>query len=319
VYAPLLSTIEGCTHKQGGSNMSPYQNSRVHALLRLGVSGLLLWNAAATAGPAFFTGFEAPDYNGSSDGVPVANQQGWYVPPVPGAVDQFVFTYDGNALGLQANALGDDQFLGAQALQLGDFPRAQLDFDFSQATVWTVSYDVATGFNGTLPAFNNLGSFSLQDSTIARYFIQLDTWVNPDVAGPWNAGYLAFDSNGTMDIDPRSPGAAWNNLAVNHWYNVSTTFDFDSNTITSVSITDLDTGDTATFAPNGWYLNGGATGRPPLPTGLRFFVGGGDMGQDNVGAWDNLTITVVAGPAQNPGVSPNVQGVQQVKPGPVTN
>lgn len=299
--------------------MSSNQNSRVHALLRLAVSGLLLWGSAAVAGPAFATGFEAPDYNGSSAGVTVNGQQGWYTPNVAGAVDQFVFTYDGNALGMPANPIGEDQFLGAQTLQLGDFPRAQLNFDFSQATVWTVSYDVAMGFNGTLPAVNNLGSFSLQDSTIARYFIQLNTWVNPDTADQWNAGYLAFDSSGGMDVDPRSPGNAWNNLAVNHWYNISTTFDFDSNTITSVSITDLDSGDSSTFQPNGWYLNGGSVFRPPLPTGLRFFVGGGDSYQDNVGSWDNVTITAVAGPSvPNTSTSTSPQGAQ-VKPGRVTN
>jgi hypothetical protein len=299
--------------------MSSNQNSRVHALLRLAVSGLLLWGSAAVAGPAFATGFEAPDYSGSSGGVSVNGQQGWYTPNVAGAVDQFVFTYDGNALGMPANPIGEDQFLGAQTRQLGDFPRAQLNFDFSQATVWTVSYDVAMGFNGVLPAVNNLGSFSLQDSTIARYFIQLNTWVNPDTADQWNAGYLAFDSTSSMDVDPRSPGDAWNNLAVNHWYNVSTTFDFDSNTITSVSITDLDSGDTSTFAPTGWYLNGGSVFRPPLPTGLRYFVGGGDSYQDNVGSWDNVTITAVSGPSiQNGNVSQGVQPAQ-VKPGPVTN
>jgi hypothetical protein len=300
--------------------MSPYQNSRVHALLRLGVSGLLLWSAAAAAGPAFYTGFEAPDYNGSSDGVVVTGQQGWYLPDVAGSVDQFVFTYDGNALGLPSNPFGEDQFVGGQPMQLGDLARAQLNFDWSQATVWTVSYDIATGFNGILPASDFLGSFSLQDSNIARYFIAVNGWVNPDIADHWNALYIVFDSTGLM-IDPLglSPGPAWRNLAVDHWYNQSTTFDFDSNTILSVSITDLDSGDTATFEPTGWYLAGGAVSRPPLPTALRLFVGGGDAVPGNVGGYDNLTITAVAGPAQNPGVSPNVQGIQQVKPGRVTN
>ena len=298
--------------------MSSNQNSRVYALLRLAVSGLLLWGSAAVAGPAFYTGFE--DYNGSSGGVTVNGQQGWYTPNVAGATDQFVFTYDGNALGMPANPFGDAQFLGAQTLQLGDFPRAQLDFDFSQATVWTVSYDIANGFNGVLPAVDNLSSFSLQDSTFARYFIALNTWTNPDTGDHWDAYYAVFNADGSMvDLPGLSPGAAWRNLAVNHWFNQSTTFDFDSNTITSVSITDLDTGDTATFQPNGWYLNGGAVFRPPLPTGLRYFVGGGDSYQDNVGSWDNLTITAVAGPSiQNGNVSQGVQPVQ-IKPGPVTN
>ncbi|HME91084.1 MAG TPA: hypothetical protein VKE49_06655, partial [Myxococcaceae bacterium] len=197
--------------------------------------------------------------------------------------------------------------------------RAQLDFDWSQASVWTVSYDISTGFNGILPASDFLGSFSLQDSTIARYFIALNSWVNPDTGDHWNASYAVFNADGTMvDLPGFSPGAAWRNLATNHWYTQSVTFDFDSNTITSVSITDLDTGDTATFEATGWYLAGGAVFRPPLPQSLRFFVGGGDATFGNIGAWDNLTITAVSGAAPKQGVSPNVQGVQ-IKPGPVTN
>ena len=298
--------------------MSSNQNSRVHALLRLAVSGLLLWGSAAVAGPAFYTGFE--DFDGSSDGVTVNGQQGWYTPNVTGSVDEFIFTYDGNALGVPANPFGENQFLGGQSQQPGDLLRAQYDFNWSQATVWTVSYDVATGFNGILPASDFLGSFSLQDSTIARYFVAVNGWVNPDTADHWNMLYIVFDSTGSM-IDPlgTSPGAAWSNLAVDHWYNESTTFDFDSNTILSVSITDLDSGDTATFEPNGWYLAGGASPRLPLPTALRFFVGGGDAVPGNVGGYDNVTITAVSGPSiQNGNVSQGVQPVQ-VKPGPVTN
>ena len=56
--------------------MSLSQNGRVHTLFRLGISGLLLIGSGAIAGPALATGFEAPDYNGSADGVPVAGQNG---------------------------------------------------------------------------------------------------------------------------------------------------------------------------------------------------------------------------------------------------
>src|SRR5262249_1386576 len=150
-------------------NMRPDQNSRAHAFLRLAVSGLLLWGSAAVAGPAFYTGFEAPDYDGSPDGVPVNGQNSWYIPPVVGAVDQFIFTYADNALGLPANPVGDDQFFGGQTPDQPDpstpmFPRGQLDFDWSAAAVWTVSYDFTTAYNGTLPAIDNISSFSLQNS-----------------------------------------------------------------------------------------------------------------------------------------------------------
>jgi len=311
--------------------VTPNQNSRMHALFRLATSGLLLLGSAAAAGPTpiLMTGFEAPDYDGSSDGVPVTDQQGWYIPDAPGSVsvDQFIFTYDGNALGLPANPIGEDQFFGAQTLdqEPGNptFPRGQLNFDWSQSTVWTVSYDFTTAYNGILPALDNISSFSLQDSLVARYFIAVNTWVNPDTATNWDANYIVFDASG-VPVDPPglSPGAAWRNLQVGHWYNESTTFDFDSNTILSVTITDLDTGDSTTFAPNGWYLAGGAVSRPPLPTALRLFVGGGgapDGQPGNVGAFDNLEIDSVAG-ATAPNKS-DPQGVQRARgtKGAVTN
>jgi len=305
--------------------MNPHQNSRLHALCRLVTSGLLLWGSAAAAGPGLETGFEAPDYNGSSDGVPVAGQNGWYVPNVAGSVDQFIFTYDGNGLGIPADPFGDAQFLGSQTPDIGMFPRAQLDFDFSQASAWTVFYDITNAFNGELPASDNISSFSLQDSTVARYYIAVNTWSNPDTADHWDANYVVFLSDGTM-VDPPglSAGAAWQNLAVGHWYNLSTTFDFDSNTISFVTITDLETFETTGFAPNGWYLNGGATFRPPLPTGLRFFVGGGNdmMGPaGNVGAFDNLTIVPASGAGASGPSNGDQLGVQRArgKAGATTN
>jgi hypothetical protein len=305
--------------------MNPNQNSRLQPLCRLVTSGLLLWGGAAAAGPGLQTGFEAPDYDGSSDGVPVAGQNGWYVPNVAGSVDQFIFTYDSNALGVPADPFGDDQFLGGQTPDIGMFPRAQLGFDWSQASAWTVSYDITNAFNGELPANDNISSFSLQDSTVARYFIAVNTWSNPDTADHWDANYIAFDSTGVPADPPGlSPGAAWRNLAVGHWYNQSTTFDFDSNTITFVTITDLETFETTGFAPTGWYLAGGATFRPPLPTALRFFVGGGnDMvgPPGNVGAFDNLTIVPASGAGASAPSESDQQGVQRArgKAGATTN
>lgn len=292
--------------------MSPNQNSRVHALsVRLAVSGLLLMGGAAVAGRDSTIDFEPPDYNGSSAGVVATGQQGWYLPDVAGSTDQFIFTYDGNALGLPANPFGDTQFLGGQTPLTGDLRRAQLDFDWSQASIWTACYDIATGYNGILPAQDFLGSFSLQDSLVAKYFVAVNGWVNPDTADQWNALYIVFDSNGSM-IDPMgvSPGAAWQNLAVNHWYNECTTFCFDTNEILTVSITNLDTGDTASLAPKGWFMQGGADPTQfPRPTALRFFVGGGP---GNVGGYDNLTIHAIAGAVQqNPGVSPSVLGTER--------
>lgn len=292
--------------------MKPLQNGSVHlVIVRLAALGLCL---AAAAPAAAQIGFEPPDYDGSADGVLVTGQQGWYLPSVTGSTDEFVYTYDSNGLGLAANALGETQFLGAE-VPTDSFPRAQLDYDWSAASVWTVSYDFAARFNGTLPAADNVGSFSLQDSLVARYFIAVNTWADTFTAVQWNASYSAFDADGVLFVDFASPGPEWQNLSVDHWYRQSTTFDFDSNSITSVSIADLDTGTVATFAPTGWYLAGGAAGGLPLPTGLRFFVGGGGVGAvvpGNVMGWDNLLIEPGGGQA-----TPTREGSRNAQPMPM--
>src|SRR5258708_29164717 len=91
------------------------------------------------------------------------------------STDQFVFTYDGNALGLSPNPNGDTQFLGART-QGADLSRAQLNYDWSATTVWTASYDLAVRFNGTPPPVDYIGRFSLQDSTTSRSSIAADSW-----------------------------------------------------------------------------------------------------------------------------------------------
>jgi hypothetical protein len=193
--------------------------------------------------------------------------------------------------------LGEDQFIGGQALGNMTFPRAQHDFAWSGSDVWTVSYDFCAHYNGTGTAMDNLGSFSLQDSNTARYFIALNTWATP--GSKWNANYSVFDGSGqppggtTMNAGP-----AWMNLDVDHWYRQSTTFDFVANRIMSVTIIDLETGDSSTATPDSWFLAGGFFGGGlPLPTALRFFVGGG-TGSDagNVMGWDNLDIEAGAAP-----------------------
>jgi hypothetical protein len=123
----------------------------------------------------------------------------------------------------------------------------------------------------------------------------------------WDADYLVYNADGSA-TPPLTPGPEWHNLAVNHWYRQTAGFDFDSNRILSVSITDLDTGVTATVTPTNWYLLGGATGRPPLPTALRFFTGGG---VGNIVGYDNLVI-VSGAPGDKP--TPNQSHSPQAKP-----
>jgi hypothetical protein len=272
---------------------------------RLGKAGLVLASLVAlglgtsrAAADEFRSGFEPPAYTGSPSGTSLTGQQGWYLPPVAGTTNQNVYTYAGNTLGLPANPTGQLQFIGARAPGDGTFPRAQHNLDFSSATTWSASYDFAAHFSGTLPAVDNLSSFSLQSPSGAtvRSFIALNTWANPATATTWNAQYNVFDASGAA-TNNLSPGAAWNNLLVDHWYREETTFDFTLNRILEVSITDLTTGITSTAAPSNWYLTGGATPTDPLPSAFRFFVGGG-VGADagNVMGWDNVLIQAVPEP-----------------------
>lgn len=257
----------------------------------LAILAILLFPAVASA-QYMVTGFEQPDYVGSPEGTLLTygygggGQQGWYN-PVAGCMDWNVFTYAGNAFGFPENPYGEDQFIGG--VTDGTYARAQYDFPFED-TAYTASFDVCAGFLGTAPTTQNLGSFSLQPSATARSWQNLYTWVDLNNPTTWNAWYLCYDAGGTQWPQPGlSPGAAWDNLPINHWYRQSTTWDFVTNMVTSVYIKDLTTGDESWYYPTDWYLAGGETGGGrPLATGFRYFVGGTVYG--NALGIDNLEI-----------------------------
>jgi hypothetical protein len=140
---------------------------------------------------------------------------------------------------------------------------------------------------GTLPAADNLGSFSLQPSATARFWQTLYRWdANTSTATNFDAEYNVFSAAGVA-TNNLSAGAAWDALVANHWYRQSTTFSFATNRITEVTITDLTTNITTTANPTDWYLAGGANSTLPMPTDFRLFTGGS---AGNVMAWDNLNV-----------------------------
>lgn len=240
------------------------------------------------------TNFEPPAYTGSAAGTLLTGQQGWYV-PVAGSPDANVFTYAGNAVTLPVNPTGGTQFVGGVSGGTV-FSRAQQDVAFAGVNVWTISYDVAHRYNGTLPSAQNLASFSLANTatTTFRQLIALHTWVDVNTATSWNAGFNVYDAAGVAS-GTLSPGPSWSNLLVDNWYRESYTVNFDTNLVTSVSITNLSTNVTDTFNPTGWYMLGGATGNTlPLPTSVRFFAGGA---AGNVAGWDNLSVVGVPEPS----------------------
>lgn len=264
----------------------------------------------AMGGAAFgqiATGFEAPDYAGSAGGTALTmgigggGQDGWYVPDIAGSIDASVYAYGGNALNIVANAEGGGQFLACVSQGGTAFPRAQRAVTFVDGEVYTATWDTLGAFQGTLPAVDNIGSFSLQPSTLANYYQQLMRWGPGAATGEtYEIAYGVFPATGTTGAGAgivfALAGVAWQNIPVGHWIRQSTTWSFGSNRILSVSIRDLTAGGpetTVDVSTMDWYLAGGAANvlQLPIATDVRCFGGGATIG--NISAWDNVRITSV--------------------------
>lgn len=255
--------------------------------------------------------FEDPPYTGSAAGTLVTGQPAvcpaadqWFI-PVAGSLDNFAYTYAGNALAFPANPQGALQYVGA----VGPLARAQHNIDLSGGTgVWKLEYDFIGKWDGTvaLPAADNVGSFSLQPSATARFFQTLMNWgaqpatayEGPNSPPPNNTAagtnyHLHFGH--TTAAAPTLtvfsvPGPDFLNLDSTHWYRVAIIWDFNAAQILRVSITDL-TAATPTITADvyslGWYLFGGPHSTNPLPTAFRLFTGS----QGNATGWDNVAFT----------------------------
>jgi len=255
---------------------------RARALLVAAGAAMVMASAASAQ---FETEFEAPTYTGSADGTVLTGQDGWYL---PSGIDQHVYTYTDNVLGLPANPNGGDQFIGGTSQGGTSFARGERLVSFEAGSVWETSYDMAANFLAAPPSAANLASFSLQPSATCKSLIQLNNFIdlNDPFAG-WKAEYNIYDAAGSAIVN-QSPGAAWAALKVGHWYRLSTKFDLSTNAITEVSVTDLETGEKTSAEPAGWYLQGGNDpSKFPNPTGVRFFVGGQ---AGNTAGFDNLDV-----------------------------
>jgi hypothetical protein len=235
-------------------------------------------------------GFELPTYTGSPAGVILTGQDGFYIPPDTDSTDYYCYMYPGNVLGVVAHPVdGGEQFVAGVGPGSPTYARAQRDMDWGTG-IWTATYDVAALYLGTGTPGDNVGSFSVQPYPGSADYIHLFSWMDaPNQI--WRAWYMVYTSFGMVYDQPGiSPGPEWDNLVLNHWYRFVTVIDFDLNKVLEVSITDLHTGESATYVTptDDWYLEGGEAGGLPLPTGFRFFAGGGTP--DNCVAWDNCTI-----------------------------
>ncbi len=251
--------------------------------------------------------FEAPTYTGSAAGTIVTGQDGWYLPAVTGSQDGNVFTYAGNALNVAPNPNGGLQFEGGLGNATGP-ARAQHLINFSAGGVWTASWDCTGRWNGAaLPATNNIGSWSMQNSATARYFQQLMSWggagnnYQPTTSPPTDHLALAdkfhihwgyFTALSPTVIAFSVPGPEWLDLSIDHWYHITCKWDFNAAQILEVSIKDITAGGPTTVSDVtalGWYLQGGPNSTFPLPTDIRIFAGGAG----DVSAWDNLVVAPV--------------------------
>lgn len=264
------------------------------------ICGLIGASAAAvmcgTANAQLVSGFELPQFTGSASGESFVGIDGWYQPVATG-VEQGVYTYSGNNLGLRQNPVGGNQFIGGRGQGGTLFPRAQRNIEFSQGNRWTMAYDMAANFDGDVPSTLNLSSTSLTSEFGAagsfKAFIALNNFV--DAANPaagFKAEFNVFDAAGVA-TNNLSPGAAWQNLKTNHWYRQIIDFDFGTNQILEVTIVDLTTGRSSSVTPDGWFMTGGAASTLAAPDGMRFFIGGSTAG--NIMGFDN--VYVVPAPA----------------------
>jgi len=257
---------------------------RITILLAACAGGGLALSSAALG--QYDTGFEVADgINASPSGTILTGQDGFYV---PAGIDYWAMTYAGNTFGISQNPQGGAQFAAGQGQGSPDFSRGQRDMTWPAGSA-VVTYDATCVYTGAPPASNNLGSFSPQPYPGGATYIHLFSWVDVNNPVAWKAFYLAYDVNGLAHAQPgMSPGAAWDNLPLNNWYEFTTHIDFVANRITRVTIKDLTTNQTSSFDPPDWYLEGGSGGGFPHPTGFRMFSGGGTAG--NVVSFDNVDI-----------------------------
>jgi hypothetical protein len=251
--------------------------------------------ACGVASADYISGFEPPTYSGSPGGTDLNGQDGFYNPLPDQSISCQVYTYAGNVLGIPPHPInGGEQFVAGTGPGDGVYyARSQRDIPHGATGLWTASVDIAATFVGQLPTADNIGSLSTTEFDLSNppnaTFISLARWTDPATGDLWNADYVVFDAAGNYVYPAVVPDPAFHDLPINHWYRWSNTYDLDTNMIVEVALTDLTTGQTATWNPPDWYLGGGAAGGLPPPSGFRFFAGCSTV-YGNTLAFDNLSI-----------------------------
>jgi len=256
----------------------------------LAVAGLA-GTALADLPQLYCTGFEAPDY---APGV-LTGQDEWFLPAVAGSQNFNVAAYGGP---VTPNPTGGANYAVGTPLDPASFARAQHAASFVDDTAYIMSYDInVLPYAGKPPAVNNIGSFSTQNSATTRFTQSLFVW--NDLANPgagWTTQIVNINAAGANlgFITPGDPAFA--GLQFNHWYRHSMTIDFATNTVNSISITDIAANTTVTVNLVDMFLGGGdnnVTGLA-LPDAIRMFTGGN---ASITTLWDNVCIEIVPAPA----------------------
>jgi hypothetical protein len=275
-------------------------------------AGTLLACSAAAFGQAYSANFESPPFTA---GLVTTGQDGWYLPvTAPLSLDHTIYVYAGNTLGIPVNPFGGAQFDGGMAATttLGaQSARAQHTIDFSSGGIWESQWDCTGQWNGTLPAIDNIGSWSMQPSATAAYFQQLMDWGSAaytpqppnrtTTADKFHIHIGHFTAAAPTTIVFESPGPAWTDIPVGNWVRIRVRWDFTlgQRKVLQVSIQNLTICSppivTDVSALN-WYLQGGPNGTQPLPTDVRVFAGGSTATGSDVSGWDNLVVQPSPGP-----------------------
>src|SRR5262249_17774072 len=150
-----------------------------------------------------------------------------------------------NALGFGTDPKGNAQFVGGVSQGGPAFANAQHDISFGSGQ-WTMTVDFCAGFSGRLPAADNLGILSLEPGQSSNCFQTAFLWsypnnntANAQFYGA-NIGHWGPDGGiGGSNIVFETPGSGWDNIPVGDWMRESVTWDFGSNRILDMSLTDL--------------------------------------------------------------------------------
>ncbi len=252
------------------------------------------------------TGFEAGEaYSAAASGTPLTSgfggggQNGWYL-PVSGSLDWQCATYAGNTFGVPVNPEGGGQFIvGTSGTDNVAFARAQHANTFSNGVVYRQTFDICMSYVGTGTPVNNMGSFSLQPSGTAQFYINLFTYYtdpNTLILDPTRlvSNYQIWDSSlATPAVTTYYyPNALSGNNVQSHWYRSTVIWKFDGATQSRVLKTlyeDIANWDAfGVQSPPSWFLQNtqGPLVGGPLPTDVRFFAGG----TENRVAVDNFQI-----------------------------